>query len=85
MWKIRRPTRSKSCKVLFIFNGVLFTLLGCVYYFIYGNIGIVIIVFALITLLFSLFCKTSKSVNHQPEKMTKLQNQQDTDSDKRAK
>jgi len=61
MWKIRRPRRSKSCKVLGLFNGVGFTLLGCVYYYIYGKSGIAVIVIGLVTLLLSLFCKASDS------------------------
>jgi hypothetical protein len=47
MWKIRRPRRSKLCKGLGLFNGVVATLLGWLYYSAKGKmhvLGMVVMV-----------------------------------------
>ena len=83
MWKIRRPTRSMLCKVLCIFNGVVCTFIGWVHYSAKGKmyvLGMVVMIMGLISIFLWLFVKGSKSSNHQPEKMAKIQNRQETNS-----
>jgi hypothetical protein len=72
------------CKGLGLFNGVVATLLGWLYYSAKGKmyvLGIVVMLMGLMLIFLSLFFKASKSLNHQPEKMAKLQNRRDTNDE----
>jgi hypothetical protein len=64
MWNIRRPKTNWFNKGIGIFNGVMFTLLGCFHVFVIGKkYSIILIVIGIALVLVSLFSKVDGNMN----------------------
>jgi hypothetical protein len=62
MWKIRRPKTNKFNKGINLFNGILFTLLGCLHVFGFGwKSSIILLIIGMALILVSLFSKVDDS------------------------